>query len=146
MKRSFEYRATLLLSISLTICAAARPFDKHGNDTRSDKIKLEDKIALSVNPLGRGHLIVAPSVELPPGEYGLLLHPKKSEYSGTANVNGDAIFFSVWDFSLNPGLMASAGKNQGKTNQLSIRAQSRAEAVARRFSRGLLPTRRSDAL
>jgi hypothetical protein len=88
-------------------------FDKHGNDTRSDKIKLEDKIPLSVNPLGRGHLIVAPSAELPPGEYGLLLHPKKSEkeYAGTANVNGDAIFYSVWDFSLNPAPMASAGKN-----------------------------------
>jgi hypothetical protein len=66
---------------------------------------------LSVNPLGRGHLIVAPSAELPPGEYGLLLHPKKSEteYAGTANVNGDAIFYSVWDFSLNP-----AGKKPGE--------------------------------
>jgi len=91
-------------------------FDKHGNDTRSDKIKLEDKIALSVSPLGRGHLIVAPCAELAPGEYGLLLHPKKSEkeYAGTANVNGDAIFYSVWDFSLNPALIASAGKKQGE--------------------------------
>ncbi len=78
-------------------------FDKHGNDTRSDKIKAEDKIALATNSLGRGHIIVAPAAELPPGEYGLILHPKKAEkeYAGVTNTNADAIFYSVWDFSVN---------------------------------------------
>lgn len=85
-------------------------FDKHGNDTRSDKIKPEDKVLLAVTTLGRGHLIVSPAAGLGAGEYGLLLHPKKSEkeYAGTTNVNGDAIFYSVWDFSLNPTLKSSA--------------------------------------
>ena len=78
-------------------------FDKHGNDTRSDKIKPEDKIAVAVNSLGRGHIIVTPAAELPSGEYGLILHPKKTEkeYAGVTNTNADAIFYSVWDFSLN---------------------------------------------
>lgn len=94
-------------------------FDKHGNDTRSDKIKPEDKVLLAVTTLGRGHLIVSPAAGLGAGEYGLLLHPKKSEkeYAGTTNVNGDAIFYSVWDFSLTPTLKSSA--EQGSHGDVS---------------------------
>ena len=78
-------------------------FDSHGNDTRSDKVKMEDKVAVNVTSLGRGHIVVAPAGELATGEYGLILHPKKSqkEYAGVTNINADAIFYSVWDFSLN---------------------------------------------
>ena len=88
-------------------------FDKHGNDTRSDKIKPEEKVAVTINSLGRGHIIVAPVAALPAGEYGLILHPKKSEkeYAGITNANADAIFYSVWDFSLNAAPSSSASLN-----------------------------------
>lgn len=78
-------------------------FDRHGNDTRLDKIKPEEKFAITIKSLGRGHLIVEAATELASGEYGLILHPKKSqkEYAGITNANADAIFYSVWDFSLN---------------------------------------------
>lgn len=85
------------------VSSSKEKFDKHGNDTRSDKP--EDKIALSVTSLGRGHLTVTPANSLVPGEYGLVLHPKKAlkEFAGVPNTNADAIFFSVWDFSLPQG-------------------------------------------
>ena len=91
-------------------------FDKHGNDTRSDKIKPEDKVALTLNSLGRGHIIVAPAAELTAGEYGLILHPKKSEkeYAGVTNANADAIFYSVWDFSLNTAQSSTAEPHFGR--------------------------------
>ena len=82
------------------VSSSKEKFDKHGNDTRSDKP--EDKIAVTINLLGRGHLTVMPVVYLSPGEYGLVLHPKKAikEFAGVTNTNADAIFFSVWDFSV----------------------------------------------
>jgi hypothetical protein len=85
------------------VSASKEKFDKHGNDTRSDKP--EDKVAISITPLGRGHLSLTPAINLVPGEYGLLLHPKKSikEFAGVTNTNADAIFFSVWDFSVPVG-------------------------------------------
>ena len=75
-------------------------FDKHGNDTRS--VKTEDKTPVVITELGRGHVVVMPTSELPPGEYGLVLHPTKSEkdYAGVSHSNADAIFSSVWDFSI----------------------------------------------
>lgn len=75
-------------------------FDKHGNDTRS--VKTEDKTPLNINVLGRGHLEVSPAAALGPGEYGLVLHSKKSvkELAGTPANNTEAIFSSVWDFSV----------------------------------------------
>jgi len=51
-------------------------FDKHGNDTRSDKIKPEDKVLLAVTTLGRGHLIVSPAAGLPAGEYACCCTPR----------------------------------------------------------------------
>jgi hypothetical protein len=90
-------------------------FDKHGNDTRSDKIKPENKVLIAVNMLGRGHLIVTPATDLAPGEYGLLLHPKKAEkeYAGVTDANADAIFYSVWDFSLGAPQAASTETAKG---------------------------------
>ena len=75
-------------------------FDKHGNDTRSSKT--EDKTPLKITLLGRGHLRVVPASELAPGEYGLLLHPKKDlkEFAGVPMPNVEALFYSVWDFSV----------------------------------------------
>jgi hypothetical protein len=75
-------------------------FDKHGNDTRSTKT--EDKTPVKVTTLGRGHLQVAPISELALGEYGLVLHPKKNqkEFAGVPAPNADALFYSVWDFSI----------------------------------------------
>jgi hypothetical protein len=80
-------------------------FDKHGNDTRSVKIKNEEKIPVNITALGRGHVAMAPSSDLAAGEYGLVLHPKKDEkeYAGIRNANADAIFYSVWDFSVAAG-------------------------------------------
>jgi hypothetical protein len=75
-------------------------FDKHGNDTRS--VKTEAKTPLNITILGRGHLELSPATELPPGEYGLVLHPKKAlkEFAGVPAANTEAIFSSVWDFSV----------------------------------------------
>jgi hypothetical protein len=82
-------------------------FDKHGNDTRSTKTK--DKLPLMITPLGRGHLQVRPASELTPGEYGLVLHPKKDqkEFAGVPMPNVEALFYSVWDFSV-PSTEASS--------------------------------------
>ena len=84
------------------VSSSKEKFDKHGNDTRSDKP--EDKVALIVTTLGRGQVTAVPATGLVPGEYGLVLHPKKAlkEFAGVPNTNADAIFFSVWDFSLPP--------------------------------------------
>ena len=75
-------------------------FDNHGNDTRSTKT--EDKTPLKITLLGRGQLQIEPASELAPGEYGLVLHPKKNqkEFAGVPAPNADAIFYSVWDFSV----------------------------------------------
>jgi hypothetical protein len=75
-------------------------FDKHGNDTRSTK--MQDQIPLTITLLGHGHVQVAPASELPPGEYGLVLHPKKDQkqFAGVPEPNVEALFFSVWDFSI----------------------------------------------
>lgn len=75
-------------------------FDKHGNDTRSTKT--EGQIPVKVTSLGRGHLQVAPGTELAPGEYGLVLHPRKDqkEFAGVSTPNVEALFTSVWDFSV----------------------------------------------
>ena len=84
MKRSFQYRATLLLSISLAISAAAL----------SAKSPLTNDDVQGMLSQGLTDDVVVQAISAgPPGEYGLLLDPKKSEkeYSGTANVNGDAI-------------------------------------------------------
>jgi hypothetical protein len=83
-------------------------FDKHGNDTRSSKT--EDKTPLKITPLGRGHLRVASASELTPGEYALVLHPKKDqkEFAGVPAANVEALFYSVWDFSVPAGESAPA--------------------------------------
>ncbi|HYK88789.1 MAG TPA: hypothetical protein VE398_08470 [Acidobacteriota bacterium] len=85
-------------------------FDKHGNDTRSTKTK--NKTLVKITNLGRGHLHVTPASELVPGEYGLVLHPKKDqkEFAGVPAPNVEAIFFSVWDFSVPGTENASPGK------------------------------------
>jgi hypothetical protein len=85
-------------------------FDKHGNDTRS--VKTEDKTPLNINVLGRGHLQVSPVSALSPGEYGLVLHTKKSvkELAGTPANNTEVIFSSVWDFSVKAGPISPAGQ------------------------------------
>ena len=111
-----EYEAVLVKLIQTRdnwrlVSSSKEKFDKHGNDTRSEKP--EDKIPLSVASLGRGHLTVTPAAPLAAGEYGLLLHPKKSlkEFAGVPNKNVDAIFLSVWDFSLAPGTLANLASN-----------------------------------
>jgi hypothetical protein len=103
-----EYEAILVKLIQTRdnwrlVSSSKEKFDKHGNDTRSEKP--EDRIPLSVASMGRGHLTVTPAAPLATGEYGLVLHPKKSlkEFAGVPNTNVDAIFLSVWDFSLAPG-------------------------------------------
>jgi hypothetical protein len=75
-------------------------FDKHGNDTRSEKT--ENQIPVKIVQLGRGHLQVSPASELSAGEYGLVLHPRKDQkqFSGVSSPNVDALFNSVWDFSV----------------------------------------------
>jgi len=75
-------------------------FDKYGNDTRSTKT--EDKTEVKIVTLGRGHLLVSPASDLVAGEYGLLLHPRKAqkEFAGVPTPNADAVFLSVWDFSV----------------------------------------------
>ena len=82
-------------------------FDKHGNDTRSTKT--EGQVPVKATSLGRGHLQVTPTSELPPGEYGLVLHPKKDqkELAGVPAPNVEALFTSVWDFSV-PALEAAS--------------------------------------
>jgi hypothetical protein len=82
-------------------------FDKHGNDTRSTKT--ENKTPLKITPLERGHLRVSSASELAPGEYGLVLHPKKDqkEFAGVPAPNVEALFYSVWDFSV-PAVKSAA--------------------------------------
>lgn len=101
------YEAVLLKLVSTkdnwrVVSTSKDKFDKHGNDTRSDKVKPESKVVVTINLLGRGHIIVTPGTELLPGEYGLILHPKKpaKEYANITNANADVIFYSVWDFSV----------------------------------------------
>jgi hypothetical protein len=86
-------------------------FDKHGNDTRSEKT--ENQIPVKIVPLGLGHLQVSPASELMPGEYGLVLHPRKDqkEFSGVSSPNVDALFNSVWDFSVPAVETASSGQH-----------------------------------
>lgn len=74
--------------------------DTHGNDTRS--IKTEEQAPVKVAMLGPGHLKVSSASELAGGEYGLVLHPKKDqkELAGVPSPNVDALFHSVWDFSV----------------------------------------------
>lgn len=83
-------------------------FDKHGNDTRSSKT--EDKTPLKITAVGRGHIQVASATELAPGEYGLVLHPKKDqkEFAGVPSANIEALFYSVWDFSVPVGERSAA--------------------------------------
>jgi len=85
-------------------------FDKHGNDTRSSKT--EDQIPLSITQLGRGHLQVTPASELAPGEYGLVLHPRKDQkqFAGVPAPNIEALFNTVWDFSIPSVETASASQ------------------------------------
>jgi hypothetical protein len=111
-----EYEAVLVKLIQTRdnwrlVSSSKDKFDKHGNDTRSEKA--EDRISLSVASMGRGHLTVTPAAPLAAGEYGLILHPKKSlkEFAGVPNTNVDAIFLSVWDFSLAPGIPADLVAN-----------------------------------
>ncbi len=75
-------------------------FDKHGNDTRSTKT--EGQVPVNVTSMGRGRLQIAPVSELAPGEYGLVLHPRKDqkEFAGVPAPNVEALFTSVWDFSV----------------------------------------------
>jgi hypothetical protein len=75
-------------------------FDKHGNDLRSTKP--ENEIAVKVTETGRGHLQVTPAAELEPGEYGLVLHSRKDHkvFAGVPEPNVEALFYSVWDFSI----------------------------------------------
>jgi hypothetical protein len=86
-------------------------FDKHGNDTRS--MKTEDKTPINVENISRGHVEVTPASDLPAGEYGLVLHPRKSqkEFAGVPATNAEAIFLAVWDFSVSPsvGVVATGG-------------------------------------
>lgn len=83
-------------------------FDKHGNDTRSSKT--EDKTPLKITPVGRGRIQIASATELAPGEYGLVLHPKKDqkEFAGVPSANIEALFYSVWDFSVPVGESSAA--------------------------------------
>jgi hypothetical protein len=89
-------------------------FDKHGNDTRSTKP--ENEIAVKVTPLSRGHLQVSPASELEPGEYGLVLHPRKDQkqFAGVPQANVEALFYSVWDFSVPAQETATSLRNQDK--------------------------------
>jgi hypothetical protein len=112
-----EYEAVLVKLIQTRdnwrlVSSSKDKFDKHGNDTRSEKA--EDRVSLSVASAGRGHLTVTPAAPLAAGEYGLILHPKKSlkEFAGVPNTNVDAIFLSVWDFSLAPGTPADLVANR----------------------------------
>ena len=83
-------------------------FDKHGNETRS--IKTADRTPLKITLIERGHLQVASASELAPGEYGLVLHPKKDqkEFAGVPAPNIEALFYSVWDFSVSTVESAAA--------------------------------------
>jgi hypothetical protein len=89
-------------------------FDKHGNDTRSTRP--EDQIPLRVALLDHGHLLVAPASELAPGEYGLVLHPKKEQkqFAGVPAPNIEALFYSVWDFSVPAEETAASARPQEK--------------------------------
>jgi hypothetical protein len=75
-------------------------FDKHGNDTRSTKTEAQTPV--KVTSMGRGHLQVTPASELGTGEYALVLHPRKDqkEFAGVPAPNVEALFTSVWDFSV----------------------------------------------
>lgn len=84
-------------------------FDKHGNEKQS--AITEDRTEIKTTLVGRGHVIIEAAAPLTPGEYGIVLHPikahKGSTSTGTAPTAEQAVFYSVWDFSV-PATEANA--------------------------------------
>ena len=82
--------------------ASKDKIDMSGNDTRSTIT--EEPVQIVVNALGRGHDVVEVPNALEPGEYGLVLHPKKSEKKSAADQqalnNAGNLFLAVWDFTV----------------------------------------------
>jgi hypothetical protein len=76
--------------------------DKKGNETRS--AITEDRSVVKTTTLGRGHVVLESAAPLPPGEYGVVLHPlkpqKKPAGMNTGLTADETIFYSVWDFSV----------------------------------------------
>jgi hypothetical protein len=85
---------------------------KHSNDTRPSKT--EDQVPLNITLLGHGHPRVAPASELALGDYGLVLHRKKNQkqFGGVLAPNIEALFNSVWDFSIPSVDTASSTQRQ----------------------------------
>ncbi|HXY47896.1 MAG TPA: hypothetical protein VEI01_00500 [Terriglobales bacterium] len=82
--------------------ATKEKIDKRGNEKRS--AITEDRTEIKTTSLGRGHVLVEAAGPLAPGEYGVVLHPVKSQKTAASAGAGltaeQTIFYSVWDFSV----------------------------------------------
>lgn len=96
--------------------ASKDKIDMAGNDTRSSIT--QEPVDIVTNQLGRGHDVVELKGPLAPGEYGLVLHPKKQEKKSAADQqamnNEGNLFLTVWDFTVpDTGAKPDATKPDG---------------------------------
>lgn len=79
--------------------------DKRGNEKRS--AITEDRVEIKTTAASRGHVIIESAAPLAPGEYGVVLHPIKTQKSSASTSSGlsaeQTIYYSIWDFSIPAG-------------------------------------------
>ncbi|HWX54405.1 MAG TPA: hypothetical protein VN176_07415 [Verrucomicrobiae bacterium] len=65
----------------------------------------EERVSARLQKLGRGDAQLEPEKPLPPGEYGIVLHPvhNKRPEGSLGGMAANRLFYSVWDFGVNGG-------------------------------------------